>query len=48
VMFFPQDQLHFTAFDPPSGHQTRMWFGQGGDGRVTVEHPDGRRVVARP
>jgi CubicO group peptidase (beta-lactamase class C family) len=48
TMFFPQDQLHFTAFDPPSGHQTRMWFGQGGDGRVTVEHPDGRRVVARP
>jgi CubicO group peptidase (beta-lactamase class C family) len=47
VMFFPQDRSHFTAFDPPSGHQTRMWFGQG-DGSVTVERLDGQRVVARP
>jgi hypothetical protein len=48
VMFFPQDQLHFTGFDPSSGHQTQMWFGRGDDGSVTVERADGRQVVARP
>lgn len=48
VMFLPQDRSHFTAFDPSSGDQTRMWFGEGGDGSVTIERADGRRIVARP
>jgi len=47
AMFFPQDPLHFTAFDPRSGQQTRLRFGQGNDRSVTVELSDGRRVVAR-
>ena len=44
VMFFPQDSLQFTAFDPSSGEQTRLRFT---DGSVTVQLPDGRQVVAR-
>ena len=48
LMFFPEDRFHFTAFDPPSGTQTRLWFGEGDDRSVTVELAGGRRVVARP
>jgi CubicO group peptidase (beta-lactamase class C family) len=43
AMFFPQDSLRFTAFDPTTGRQTRLRF----DGRsVMVELPDGRQVEA--
>jgi len=44
VMFFPQDQLHFTAFDPSTSARTTLWFGQSKDGLVTLELADGRRV----
>jgi hypothetical protein len=44
LMFFPQDTLHFTAFDPPSGNLSGLRFD---DGSVTIDLPDGRPVTAR-
>jgi CubicO group peptidase (beta-lactamase class C family) len=44
AMFFPQDTLLFTAFDPTTGRQTRLRFD---DRSLTVQLPDGREVVAR-
>jgi CubicO group peptidase (beta-lactamase class C family) len=44
VMFFPQDLLHFTAFDPSTGTRTPLWFGHGKDRLVMIELADGRRV----
>ena len=46
VMFFPQDPLHFTGFDPSTGDQTRLGFRPQEDRSVTVE-TRGRRLVAR-
>ena len=43
-MFFPQDTLHFTAFDPGNGSRTRLWFGEGNDRAVTIELTTGARV----
>jgi CubicO group peptidase (beta-lactamase class C family) len=44
LMFFPQDALHFTAFDPLSGNLSRLRFE---DGSVTIDLLDGRRVTAK-
>ena len=44
VMFFPQDPVHFTAFDPSTSTRTTLWFGQSNDGLVTMELADRRRV----
>ncbi len=44
VMFFPQDTLHFTAFDPSNGSRTRLWFGEGNDRTVTIELSTGARI----
>jgi len=48
AMFFPQDSLHFTAFDPGSGSRTRLWFGQGSDRSVTIDLADGSRLTLLP
>jgi CubicO group peptidase (beta-lactamase class C family) len=44
VMFFPQDTLHFTAFDPSNGSRIRLWFGEGNDRAVTIELATGARI----
>ncbi|HEY7028743.1 MAG TPA: serine hydrolase domain-containing protein [Gemmatimonadales bacterium] len=44
LMFFPQDTVHFTGFDPVSGNRSRLRFAKGS---VTVELPDGRILTAR-
>jgi hypothetical protein len=44
VMFFHQDTLHFTAFDPSNGSRTRLWFGKGNDRTVTIELATGSSI----
>jgi CubicO group peptidase (beta-lactamase class C family) len=44
VMFFPQDTLHFTAFDPSTGQRTRLSFDPDLGGSMTVELADGQHV----
>lgn len=44
VMFFPQDTLHFTAFDPSTGKSTRLSFGLGNVRSVTIELANGQHV----
>jgi CubicO group peptidase (beta-lactamase class C family) len=46
VMFFPQDSMHFTAFDPSDSSRTGLSFGQGQDRSVTIELADGRHIAA--
>jgi len=44
VMFFPQDTLHFTAFDPSTGNRTRLSFSQGNTRSLSIDLANGRRV----
>lgn len=47
VMFFAQDRMTFTGFDPATGALTRLRFGGRGKAAVEIELPDGRRVTAQ-
>jgi CubicO group peptidase (beta-lactamase class C family) len=46
VMFFPQDTLNFTAFDPSTGNRTRLSFGLSKERSVTIHLANGQRVTA--
>jgi CubicO group peptidase (beta-lactamase class C family) len=48
VMFFPQDTLHFTAFDPSTGNRTQLSFGLSKERTVTIDLANGHRVIATP
>jgi CubicO group peptidase (beta-lactamase class C family) len=48
AMFFPQDRLHFTAFDPGTGGRTRLWFGQDSDQSLAIDLADGPRLILLP
>jgi CubicO group peptidase (beta-lactamase class C family) len=44
VMFFPQDNSHFTGFDPAGRALTRLEFNRAGSRSLSIELTNGRRL----